>query len=172
LDSVRFQRHKLVEYARTQLKLSEYTMSFLKHLEDGGNLKRLKDSLKELEKIIKAHRKEIDVRVTVAHELSGKELEKFKKDVAERLLRRSADEKFALHVTVDPSIVGGYELYARGSYVNEREDHKIDAFLEKFKTDELGALLSPDYVLHQRQQENTRLASSIIERVKKLTAAK
>ena len=93
--------------------LSEYVLSFLKLLCEAAAFKLLPECAAEYEKLLRAHNRTEEVKVTSSVALTDEEKEKIK-ERAERLEKRRCEMRFF----VDPSILGGVIIETESSVID------------------------------------------------------
>jgi len=169
LENKEFQRTKMAAFVREKLNLSQPTISFLEHLVQQHQIRLFKTVINDFIKLLKSYRKEIDAHLTLAKPMSDQELESFKKEIREKYLELKPDEKLNLIIKIDPNLKGGFELYAKGNYVDMSLSRRLRSMLTKLKDEEIASFMNPDYLPAMKREKDQQLIKSIGNRVRKLT---
>jgi F-type H+-transporting ATPase subunit O len=89
----------------TKQNYSEIVVNFFRTVSGNGRLAQTLPIIESFEEIMRAHRREIAVKITSAAELDRETIESVKKSVISRFLQEGQIPK--INVIVDPKIMGG-----------------------------------------------------------------
>lgn len=164
----------------------------LESLVEARQMRNLNKVITSFSTLLQSYRKEIDAHLTVAKELSQKEIQTFTKEIREKYLQMKPEEKLNLIIKVfqktkkkveliqfvksffatkkvDPSIRGGFELYSKGTYVDMSINRRLMALINSLREEEVTQFLNPDYAAAQKRENNNTYANAISANIRRLT---
>merc|ERR1711963_473639 len=113
-----------------QMKFSELTVNLFSALAENGRVNKTLGVLGAFEKIMAAHRGEVNANVVTAKPLTATEMSELK-SVLNGFL--SKGESLLLTTEVDPSIIGGMKIQIADKYVDMSMASKIKAYTDLIK---------------------------------------
>ena len=127
----RHKKKKQVESMMQEAKFSNPVSGLFSILAENGRLPDTLGVIESYQKLMSAHRNEVQACVVSADPLSASELKQVEKALAQRI---DKEEKLLLETKVDPTILGGLKVHIGTMFIDlslETKIKKIHAILSK-----------------------------------------
>lgn len=140
----------------TALGLSPLLIDLVMELVAQGEVRRLAQVRTDYDEIMRGYRREVDVTLMTAEQLSPQRLQLIKRSVQSDYLKPE-DNLIFTHV-VDDTLVGGYKVFIRGQEI----DHSWAAAVRAHEEEQVRVLNQPRELLYQAPRSaSLNLADSV-----------